>query len=81
MSLRLLIEAKCRDCTYHPTNGGTWREQIEACSVQACPLWTVRPVTLATKKARMAEKTPAQLLANQKAGQRLAESRRNSQIS
>lgn len=38
------ITAKCRDCTYHPANGGTWREQVTLCTVTGCPLWHYRPL-------------------------------------
>jgi hypothetical protein len=44
MGLRALINAKCKQCIYDPTNGGgTWREQVQACTVQSCPLFEVRP--------------------------------------
>jgi len=55
-SFKKCIEAKCKDCTYDPKAGGSWREQVEACTVRACPLWVVRPVSSATvislRKAR-----------------------------
>jgi len=47
-SLKKCIEAKCKDCTYDQEAPGTWREQTEACTVQKCPLWSVRPMTVAT---------------------------------
>lgn len=47
-SLRKCIEAKCKDCTYDQLAGGSWREQVEQCTVRACPLWEVRPLTVAT---------------------------------
>jgi hypothetical protein len=47
-SLKKCIEAKCKDCTYDQEAPGTWREQVEACTVQKCPLWSVRPMTVAT---------------------------------
>jgi hypothetical protein len=42
-SLRQAIDAKCKDCTYDPYADGRWREQIAACTVTKCPLWSVRP--------------------------------------
>lgn len=43
-SLRALINAKCKDCIYDPLSGmGTWRQQVEACECEECPLWAVRP--------------------------------------
>lgn len=44
--LRPRINAKCIDCTYEASNGlGTWRQQVEACTVTSCPLWGVRPTS------------------------------------
>lgn len=45
MSLRAAINAHCKDCCYDPSNGGTWREQVENCSVKNCSLYLVRPIT------------------------------------
>lgn len=46
MSLRGSIDAKCKDCLYDPLcGGGSWREQITACSSVSCPLWPVRPLS------------------------------------
>lgn len=47
-SLKKCIEAKCKDCTYDQAAPGTWREQVENCTVKSCALWEVRPVTMAT---------------------------------
>jgi len=46
---RSAINAHCRDCIYDSTNGGTWRQQVEACSVTKCALYSVRPVSSAGK--------------------------------
>jgi len=43
MSLRAVINAKCRECTYDAKASGTWREQVAQCSVIRCALWPVRP--------------------------------------
>jgi len=44
-SLRAAINAKCRECIYDPTSGGgTWREQVAACTAPKCPLFSVRPM-------------------------------------
>lgn len=60
-SLKKCIEEKCKDCTYDPMAGGTWREQVELCRVTSCPLYDVRPVTTATlfasRKARNEDST------------------------
>lgn len=47
-SLKKCIEQKCKDCTYDQAAPGTWREQVEQCTVRACALWPVRPVSVAT---------------------------------
>ncbi len=38
------ITAHCRECTHDPSAMGTWREQVAACHITACPLWTFRPL-------------------------------------
>ncbi len=47
-SLKKCIEEKCKDCTYDHAAPGTWREQVELCTVKRCALWPVRPMTVAT---------------------------------
>lgn len=43
-SLRAAINAKCKSCIHDPgSGGGTWREQVTACSSSNCPLHSVRP--------------------------------------
>lgn len=43
MSLRVAVDAKCKDCIYDAkSGGGTWREQVAQCPVIGCPLWPVR---------------------------------------
>ena len=54
-SLRGAINAKCRDCIYDQKASGTWRMQVEACTVTGCPLYPVRPVSTSQKQAEMAE--------------------------
>ncbi len=44
--LRARINAMCKDCIYDPHGGtGTWRQQVEACTSPACPLYPVRPIS------------------------------------
>ena len=44
--LRGKINAKCIECIFDPEGGGgTWREQVEACTAPSCPLFSVRPVS------------------------------------
>ena len=45
-SMRGAINAKCRECIYDPIGGtGTWRAQVEACTVHDCSLYPLRPVS------------------------------------
>jgi len=44
-SSRKAINAKCKDCIYDPVDGGTWRQQVEACTSPDCPLFQLRPVS------------------------------------
>lgn len=45
-SLRRAINAKCRECIYDPRGGGgTWKQQVEACTATGCPLYPVRPLS------------------------------------
>lgn len=51
MSLRKAINDKCKDCIYDPESGlGTWRQQVEACGVVACPLHPYRPKSTGVAK-------------------------------
>ena len=44
--LRPAINAMCKHCIFDPHGGGgSWREQVEACTSPGCPLFTVRPTT------------------------------------
>ena len=47
-SLRGAINSHCRDCIYDATRNaglGSWRQQVEACTVTKCALYEVRPVS------------------------------------
>lgn len=56
-SLRKSIDAYCRSCIVDPKSGlGTWRKQVELCTVTLCPLYAVRPKT----KGRSDQKTAKQ---------------------
>jgi hypothetical protein len=39
------INEFCKNCTYDPYAGGTWRQQTEACTITDCFLWAYRPVS------------------------------------
>jgi hypothetical protein len=43
MSLRRVINEKCKDCIYDAASSGTWRQQVALCSVKSCTLYDVRP--------------------------------------
>ena len=42
------INAMCCSCVFDPQDNGTWRAQVEACNVKACPLYDVRPRSKST---------------------------------
>jgi len=43
---RKRIDLMCKECIFDPLGGaGTWRQQVEGCSVVLCPLYEVRPVS------------------------------------
>ena len=52
VSWRNAVNEKCKDCIYDEYGEGTWKAQVEACSMPDCPLYTIRPVTAATRKER-----------------------------
>lgn len=43
------VNQHCKDCSYDPLNGGTWRQQVEACSVTKCALYPIRPTSRSRK--------------------------------
>ena len=40
--LRGRVDANCIACLFDPCEPGTWRAQVEACTVISCPLYPVR---------------------------------------
>lgn len=50
MSLRKAINEKCQDCIYDPYAPGNWRQQVEFCNTQSCPLYAVRPRSRSTAR-------------------------------
>lgn len=58
-SLRKAIDEHCRSCIYDPKSGlGTWRQQVEGCTVTRCALWPVRPMSN-TRSAEDSANSPA----------------------
>ncbi|GEM_PF-306274 len=51
ISLRKVINDKCKECLYDSYDKGTWRMQVEACTSPNCPLYPVRPTPIAKKSA------------------------------
>jgi hypothetical protein len=45
------VSAKCVECIYdeRAAGYGTWRQQTEACTATACPLWPIRPLSEGAK--------------------------------
>jgi hypothetical protein len=48
MSKTKAVNEYCKGCIYDKLVPGTWREQVENCTSQHCPLWQHRPMTMAT---------------------------------
>ena len=51
MSKTKALHEMCKQCIYDSSCPGTWREQVENCKSQHCPLWQHRPLTVATINA------------------------------
>lgn len=42
-TLRKAVHAYCKGCIYDKLAGGTWLDQVEACTVTNCELYEWRP--------------------------------------
>ena len=71
LTLKQAVKQNCKDCCYDPEAGGTWLQQVEACSITKCALWEHRPLTAATKKENAQELTEEQKEKRRLAGERL----------
>jgi hypothetical protein len=72
---RAAVNAKCKECLYDPGHGGTWRDQIEACSSPNCPLYPVRPISSRVATERKAQRQPEEIeAARQEANRRFGRS-------
>jgi len=59
--LRAAINAPCKSCIPDPkAGGGSWRQQVGACTITRCALWPVRPTSSAPKV--MPEDGPANIV-------------------
>lgn len=57
MGLRQCVNEMCKQCIYDTAVPGTWRDQVEKCGCENCPLFSVRPLTMATvNRQRKAKK-------------------------
>ncbi len=45
--MRGKVNAKCIDCIYDPLLPGSWRGQVDKCQDNTCPLWSIRPRSMA----------------------------------
>jgi len=50
MSLTSAVKQNCKDCTYDPSDKGTFLQQIEACAITVCALHEYRPLTRETRE-------------------------------
>lgn len=49
-SLRRLINENCKSCIYDKEANGSWRRQVENCTVNKCAFWLVRPKSMDISK-------------------------------
>lgn len=61
-SLKKCIAEHCKNCTYDKESPGTWREQVENCSVISCALYAVRPLTMTTINANRKSRSSEEIL-------------------
>lgn len=74
LSMRKAINLMCKNCIYDETPGnGTWRQQVEACTATSCPLYPLRPVTIASEDKRAAENKAAKETLNEETEQERSE--------
>jgi len=46
-SYKSCVENYCKWCIYDPVVEGSWRKQVTECGATDCPLYEVRPKTMA----------------------------------
>ena len=44
------VDLNCKNCIYDPLAGGTWREQVERCTVKTCAMFFFRPTSSGKKR-------------------------------
>ena len=45
VGMRKRINDHCRECIYDESDAGSWRKQVQACTIERCQLWDIRPVS------------------------------------
>lgn len=45
--MRGKVNAKCIECIYDDQASGSWRKQVEFCTADTCPLYSIRPTSQA----------------------------------
>lgn len=53
--LRSKIDAHCVSCVYDDLVPGSWRKQVELCSIPTCPIYDVRPRSSALRPHKKAK--------------------------
>lgn len=51
--LRNKINAYCVSCIYDTKAPGNWKQQVTACTVTDCPLYSVRPISSAKTAVKL----------------------------
>lgn len=55
LGMRKAINDYCKGCIYDPLAGGTWRQQVEACTIPKCSLYPFRPVSYSEETGHEAD--------------------------
>ena len=50
--LRKAVDNHCKSCIYDELEPGTWRQQVEQCTVTICDLYPFRPMPIKKPEAR-----------------------------
>jgi len=64
ITLRAAINDKCRECVFDRHGPDPWRQQAEAYTAISCPLYSVRPTALTSRRPKSLD-----ALKNRKLGQ------------
>lgn len=64
-SLRRLINENCKSCIYDKEAKGSWRRQVEGCTVNKCAFWLVRPKGMDISKRLSKKEFPIVAVVNE----------------